>query len=186
MTKKNKPSKRKNNPIRITARELIQELPPDLKEFAIPKSITKTELIKRLEDNPRCIADFEIREAIERLQDMCIWGSKQQARRAREVLSKLLIPKAASKHKVNHARLAYWKKESSWLVQVIEHYAYEMRPGWDKGKTKMKRRKEAFKCLEQEGRYPTEEEYKKITIEGKTIRDRNFGDFVLSCFAYHP
>jgi hypothetical protein len=59
-------------------------------------------------------------------------------------------------------------------------------PDGIKAKQKWREGRKLFKCLEQEGRYPTEEEYKKITIEGKTIRDRNFGDFVLSCFAYHP
>lgn len=68
------------------------------------------------------------------------------------------------------------------MVQLVDYFETLMRPGWDKGKTKKERREKAFKCLL--GRYPTEEEYRELIKEGHTVRDRNFRDFGLSCFAF--
>lgn len=166
---KNKPSKKNHN--------LNWEI---LKDKTTKKSLTIGDLLKRLEKDPWSIIDYDIRYAIEKLREYCIWGSESRSKRAKGLLKQILecfIPKGSDCRKTKSSALRRWQRDPFFLVQILWHYENEMRPGWEEGKTKKEKRERAFEGLF--GRSPTKEEFKEVT-QGE--RDATFTNFVLSCF----
>lgn len=179
--KKNKPSKQNYN---LSWKVLTGQ--------AAPYILTEDEFKSRIDKNPWHILDFDIRYAIDSLREDCCRGTKEQAEKAKSLLTEVGLKRFIPnwKSKPPSQTILYWQYYSRRWLQEVPHLEERINQSWPHYGTFRAKVKHALEALLR--RPPTKKEIdtiiNPIKNQGRKNKEVKEGyssgplDLAISCF----
>lgn len=162
------------------------DLTPYLARY-IHFDISIEDFISKVKNSPFKIYEFDIRYAIEILQQKSIIGTQEESRVAREVLRHVglqaFLSKESGKLKTDNKIWAYWKNNPEQLFHYIQQREIKMRPIWIKHDTSTRKGKDKAITEMIEVLYSGIPSKELLARLAKDQRDNHLTNVALSFFA---